>query len=55
MAKAEAFYTSFSFLDEVGVLCQESVTSTLNKEYWDEFGRTWYTALFINIAYNAGF
>lgn len=55
MEKAEAFYKSFGYLDEVGVLCQESVTSTLSKSYWKTFGENWYTMLFINLAYNAGF
>lgn len=55
MEKAEAFYLSFGYLDEVGVLCQESVSSTLSKSYWKNFGENWYTMLPINLAYNAGF
>lgn len=55
MAKAEAFYTSFGYLDEVGVLCADAILTTLGPAHWTEFGQNWYTALPINLAYNAGF
>lgn len=42
-------------MDEVGVLCTDSLTTTLGPDHWSEFGKSWYTALFINLAYNAGY
>lgn len=55
LAKAEAFYTSFSYLDEVGVLCQQSIMTTLGPDHWSSFANNWYIDLAVNLAYNAGF
>ena len=55
MEKAFSFYTSFSYLDEVGVKCTEAITETLGPDYWTSFADKWYINLAINLAYNAGF
>lgn len=51
---AESYHRAGSYLDEVGVFCQESVTSTLNTAYWNDLFANWYTKIPINLAYNAG-
>lgn len=52
---AESYHTAGSYLDEFGVFCQQSVTSTLNATYWSALFSSWYTKIPINLAYNAGF
>jgi len=51
----ESYHTAGSFLDEVGVKCTSAMITTLGTEYWSTFFANWYTALPINLAYNAGF
>jgi hypothetical protein len=52
---ATRYYKGLAFLDEVGVFCQQSITSTLSTAYWENLANTWYTAVPINLAYNAGY
>lgn len=51
----ESYHRAGSYVDEVGVLCTDSIYTTLNEQYWTNFLKTWYTAIPINLAYNAGF
>jgi hypothetical protein len=55
LAQAEAYYNGISYLDEVGVNCQYALTNTLSADYWSTLIASWYTAIPINLAYNAGF
>lgn len=58
-----AYYTAGTYLDEVGVLCQQAITASLSLEYWTElFGTNTnlginnaLIAIPINLLYNAGF
>ena len=52
---ALAYYTAGGYLDEVGVLCQQSITSTLGVSHFTDeiFGNP--LAVPTNLAYNAGF
>ena len=52
---AESYHTAGSYLDEFGVFCQQSVTSTLSATYWTNLFSNWYIDIPVNLLYNAGF
>lgn len=63
LTSALAYYTAGTYLDEVGTLCQTSITTTLNTDYWVALFATnentgianIFTAIPINLLYNAGY